>query len=61
MKQITILNVTYKSFAAAFRDIGAEGVSWALARKRMSRGWSPYDALLEPPLPPQLRRAGLMA
>lgn len=59
MKKITIENVTYKSFAAAWRALAVEGVSRALARKRVSRGWDPELALKTPPVPPQARRAGV--
>jgi hypothetical protein len=55
-KQITIRNVTYKSFADAHRKIGKKKVSFALARKRLSRGWDPYWAVTLSPLPPELRK-----
>ena len=61
MKQLTINSVTYKSFAAAYREIALDSVSWALARKRRQRGWPPYKALTTPPIEPQARRAGVNA
>lgn len=59
MKQIIVNNVTYKSFAAAHRELATEGVSFALARKRLSRGWAPERSLKIPPIAPQLRREGV--
>lgn len=59
MKQITINNVTYKSFAAAHREIADISISYALARKRLSRGWPPELTLIVPPIAPQERRTGI--
>jgi hypothetical protein len=59
VKPITIDNVTYKSLAAAWRAISAEGVSFALARKRIQRGWLAKRAFVTPPIPPQLRRTNV--
>lgn len=56
MKTLTINNVTYKSHRAAWSDLAVDGVSYALARKRMSRGWHPVKAFLTFPIPPVDRR-----
>ncbi len=56
MKKVVINNVTYPSLAAAWREEGHEDVSFALARKRIERGWSPESALWAPPVIPQERR-----
>ena len=71
MKKITINNVTYKSFAEAWYALvartkylsdppGPKGyaVSYALARKRLSRGWEAWAAITHPPVPPTERRMG---
>ena len=56
MKQIRIDNVTYKSFAAAWRQLSIDSVSFALARKRIQRGWKPKLAFRIPPIQAQERR-----
>lgn len=56
MKPVTVANVTYKSLAAAWRAWSGEGVTYALVRKRISRGWLPEPAIIVPPIPPALRR-----
>ena len=55
-KQVIINNVTYKSLAAAHRELAPEEVSFALARKRVSRGWPVNMAVIVPPIAPTLRR-----
>lgn len=59
MKALTVDNVTYKSFAAAWRALGIASVSFALARKRVTRGWLPKKAFVTSPIEPQNRRAGI--
>jgi hypothetical protein len=59
VKKLSINNVTYKSFAAAWRALHTPGVSFALARKRRERGWMPKKAIVTPPIDPVNRRAGI--
>lgn len=61
MKQVTIGNVTYLSLASAWRALAPDSVSFALARKRVQRGWEPQIAVLAPPIPPAFRRTSGMA
>ena len=56
MKQVVVNNVTYPSLAAAWRELDSSNVSFALARKRIQRGWDVLPALIEGPVPPQERR-----
>jgi len=56
VKQVTINSVTYNSLAAAWRDLSHPSVSFALARKRVSRGWNPKRAIVTPVIDPVDRR-----
>lgn len=59
MKKVTIDLVTYKSFSAAWRHLYGPGVTFTLARKRVSRGWTPKKAIVTPPIEPVNRRSGI--
>ncbi len=59
MKKLTIHLVTYKSLAAAWRHLHTPGVTFALVRKRVSRGWTPKKAIITPPIDPVNRRSGI--
>ncbi len=59
MKKLTIDNVTYKSLAEAWFTLTDWTVSYALTRKRVSRGWTPKKAIITPPIDPVNRRSGI--
>ena len=61
MKAVTVNNVTYKSFSQLWQQQATEGFSYALARKRLSRGWLPLIAVRMGPIPPTLRRGSNFA
>ena len=56
MKEITIESVTYKSLTAAWEALAPPSVSFALARKRLNRGWIPRLAFVILPIKPEDRR-----
>lgn len=56
MKQVVVNSVTYPSLAAAWRELGDWTVSFALARKRRSRGWTAKKAIVTPVIDPVDRR-----
>ena len=56
---ITVNGNTYNTIRAAWRDLAMPlGLSEIAVRKRLRSGWNVADALLTPPIPPNLRRAG---
>ena len=59
MNKLTIDNVTYKSISTAWLALALSAVSFELARKRISRGWTPKKAFLTPPIDPVNRRSGI--
>jgi hypothetical protein len=58
MKPIEVEGVVYQSIAGAFRALAKGDLKLITVRWRLRKGWTPEEALLTPPIPPEKRRAG---
>ena len=56
MIQIQVNNNTYKSIAAAWRELSPSGLPQITVRWRLKQGWEPYSAFLTPQVPAKKRR-----